>query len=433
MNKLIGFIEKYLLPAAVKIGGNKLLRSISNAFMSLMPVIITGALFTLFANLNIAPYQRLITSIGLKEIFSFIPNVTSNMLAVYASFFVAYEFSKQLNLKRFQAMAGAASLLVFLLMIPLGVTAVEGEVTIRVAAALSTSWLGASGLFSAMIIGLIVPAVFYFFDKKHIEIKMPDGVPPMIANSFSAILPVLAISFLFAVLRYLLALTAYGDLNTMIYTILRMPLAHLGASPFTWVILCLMCCFLWFFGIQGGMVINPFLIMLYQAATLENLSAYAAGSPLPNKIIMPCWLGYTSVGGAGGTLGLCLIMFFLAKSKRYKTLGKIALPAGFCGINEPVIFGAPIVLNPILLIPFLLTPIVTFSLSYLLTNLNILPILYGTDIAMGTPVILSGLLAGGPRVAVWQVFIIAIQMCIYFPFFKVLDNQARKEENTVHE
>lgn len=434
MNHLIHIIETYLLPIATKVGDNKLLRSISNAFMSLMPVIIAGAIFTLLANLNIEVYQSFILSIGLKQIFAFIPNVTSNMLAIYAAFFVAYEYTKQLKLQRFQLIAGATSLVVFLLMIPLGVTATEGEVTITVAAALSTSWLGAGGLFSAMIIGLIVPAIFYFFDTKHIEIKMPDGVPPMISNSFSAIMPVLLIVFLFAIARYLFTLTSYGDLNNMIYSILRMPLAKLGGSPFTWVVLTLMCCFLWFFGIQGGMVINPFLVMLYQAATLENLAAYAAGDPLPNKIIMSCWLGYTSVGGAGGTLGLCLIMFFLAKSKRYKTLGKIALPAGCCGINEPIIFGAPVVLNPILLIPFLLTPVLTFTLSYILTNLQVLPILYGTDIAMGTPVILSGLLAGGQRVAIWQVGIILIQMVIYYPFFKVLDRQACKEEiNTVEE
>lgn len=429
MNKLVGFIEKYLLPLATKVGDNKLLRSISNAFMSLMPIIIAGAIFTLLANLNIEFYQNFITSIGLKQIFSFVPNVTSNMLAIYAALFVAYEFCKQLKLTRFSLIAGATSLVMFLLMIPLGITATEGEISITVAAALSTSWLGAGGLFSAMIIGLIVPGIFYFFDAKHIEIKMPDGVPPMISNSFSAILPVLLIAFLFAIARYLFTLTSYGDLNTMIYTILRMPLAKLGGSPFTWVVLTLMCCFMWFFGIQGGMVINPFLVMLYQAATLENLAAYAAGNPLPNKIIMSCWLGYTSVGGAGGTLGLCILMFFMAKSQRYKTLGKIALPAGCCGINEPIIFGAPVVLNPILLIPFLLTPVLTFALSYLLTNLNILPILYGTDIAMGTPVILSGLLAGGQRVAIWQVGIILIQMCIYFPFFKVLDKQAQKEES----
>lgn len=344
MNHLVGFIEKHLLPIAVRVGENKLLRSISNAFMALMPIIIAGAIFTLLANLNIKGYQDFITSIGLKQIFLFVPNVTSNMLALYAAFFVAYEFSKQLGMQRFQLIAGATSLVVFLLMIPLGVSGTENDVTITIAAALSTAWLGAGGLFSAMILGLLVPAIFYFFDQKKIEIKMPEGVPPMISNSFSAIFPVVSIVFLFGIVRYLFTLTSYGDLNTMIYSILRLPLEQLGSSPFTWIILTLMCCFLWFFGIQGGMVINPFLVMLYQAATLENLAAYGAGTPLPNKIIMSCWLGYTSVGGAGGTLGLCFLMFFLAKSKRYKTLGKIALPAGCCGINEPVIFGTPIVL-----------------------------------------------------------------------------------------
>lgn len=324
--------------------------------------------------------------------------------------------------------AGTLSLMVFFLLIPLGVQGGEGDAMVTIAAALGTQWLGAAGLFSAMIIGLIVPTIYVFLLHKNLTIKMPESVPSTISKSFSALVPGFIIAFLFCLVRYGMSMTSYGNLNQFIYTMLQTPLTSLGASPFTFVIFTIMCSLMWFFGLHGGMIVMPFLTMLYQAPALENLEAYAAGVDLPNMITKSCWPVYASLGGAGGTIGLCIAMLLFTKSQRYKTLGKLALPAGLCGINEPITFGLPMVLNTIMIIPLILTPIVTFALAYFCTAAGIVPPLNGAEVPLGTPVIFSGWLTGGIRVGILQVVLIAIQFVMYLPFIKVLDRQALKEE-----
>lgn len=430
MEKFQNTIEKYLLPLANKLGSNKYLKSITNGFSLLLPVTMVGAIFTLLANLNIAPYQSFITAIHIKEILSFVPKVTTDMISLYAVFFIGKACCEQLGYEKESTIAGSLALFAFLLMIPLGVSGVaaESKEVVSVAAALGTTYLGAAGLFTAMILGLIVPPIYCWFIKKNIVIKMPEQVPPTISKSFSGLIPAFAIAFLFSFVRYGFGLTSFGDMNTFIYTMLRTPLAKLGASPFTFVVFILMCSLMWFFGLHGGMIVMPFLNMLYMAAGLENLAALGTNSPLPNMITMSNWMLYASLGGAGGTLGLCIIMFFFAKSQRYKTLGKLALPAGICGINEPITFGLPMVLNTIMLIPLLVTPVVTFLISYLAMTIGLVPYPNGVGVSLGTPVVLSGLIACGWQASVLQVVLIAVQIVIYYPFFRVLDKQALKEE-----
>lgn len=427
MAKFTDLIERFLLPLAQKLSENRYLKAISSGFSTLLPITILGAIGTLLANLNIAPYQSLITLLHLKPIISFIPTVTTDMLALYTVYLVGRSLAQNFEIEEYD-IVGMLSLFTFLLLIPLGVSGTKDNVTVQVAAALGTTYLGAAGLFSAMILGLVVPVIYRFFVSRNIVIRMPASVPPMISRSFKAILPAFGIGIIFSVVRYLFSFTSYGSANAFIYSMLKAPLSALGASPVTFIILILMCSLMWFFGLHGGMIVMPFINILYQGAGLENLAAYAAGEPMPNMLVKAWWSLFASLGGAGGTVGFCLLMFFMAKSQRYKTLGKLALPAGLCGINEPITFGVPVVLNTLMLIPLLITPVITFGLTYLLTSIGILPYLNGTDIPLGTPIIFSGMLCGGWRVAVWQIVLVAIQTGIYFPFFKVLDEQALKDE-----
>ncbi len=433
MEKLQSIIESTLMPLAQKMSNNKYLKAISSGFTSLLPIILVGAIFTLLVNMQIAPYQALITSTGIKTILNFVPAVTTNLMAVYAVYLIGKSLADNIEeIQNQSVIVGITCLFAFFLVLPLEVTGTwkleSGEQIAVKLAGYATTYLGAAGLFTSMILGILIPVLYAFLIRHKVYIRMPDGVPPQITNSFMGVLPTLILGTLLALIRYGFSLTSWGEMNAFIYGMLKAPLAALTANPITFIILIAMCSLMWFFGIHGGMVVMSFLNILYQPAALENLEAYAAGSPLPHIITKSCWFVYASLGGGGGTLGLCILLFFFARSSRYKALGKIALPSGLCGINEPITFGLPIVLNTIMFIPFLFGPIITFTLSYLMTRIGILPYLNGTAIETGTPVIFSGLLCGGWRVAVWQVILIAIQMCVYFPFFRVLDNQARKEE-----
>lgn len=424
LEKFQAAMEKSLIPFANKLSQNKVLKAISGGFSALLPIIMVGAIASLLSGLNIEAYQNFIVSIGLKPIVAYISAYTTNMMAVYAVFSIGHSMAKQLECKEQSILVGIISLMVFLLTIPLGVS--KDEVTI--AAAISTTYFGAPGLFTAMIIGCIVPFIYNIFVKNHIVIKMPDGVPPQISNGFSAIIPAVCITAVFAAIRQLCALTSFGTLSGLIYGLLKTPLSSLTNSPVTFVILLLFCNILWFFGIHGGMVTMSFLSMLYMAPALENLEAMAAGQPLPNMLTNTWWFTFAQLGGSGGIIGLAVCMFFFAKSERYKTLGKIAILPALCSISEPLVFGVPLVLNVVMLIPMILSPLCCFLSSYLMTSIGVLPYLNGIQLSTGTPVILAGFLAGGWRAAIWQVVLVALQFAIYFPFFRMVDKQALEEE-----
>lgn len=424
LEKFQAAMEKSLIPFANKLSQNKVLKAISGGFSALLSIIMVGAIASLLSGLNIEAYQNLITAIGLKPIVAYISAYTTNMMAVYAVFSIGHSMAKQLECKDQAILVGIISLMVFLLTIPLGVS--KDEVTI--AAAISTTYFGAPGLFTAMIIGCIVPFIYNIFVKNHIVIKMPDGVPPQISNGFSAIIPAVCITAVFAAIRQLCALTSFGTLSGLIYGLLKTPLSSLTNSPVTFVILLLFCNILWFFGIHGGMVTMSFLSMLYMAPALENLEAMAAGQPLPNMLTNTWWFTFAQLGGSGGIIGLAVCMFFFAKSERYKTLGKIAILPALCSISEPLVFGVPLVLNVVMLIPMILSPLCCFLSSYLMTSIGVLPYLNGIQLSTGTPVILAGFLAGGWRAAIWQVVLVALQFAIYFPFFRMVDKQALEEE-----
>ena len=423
-DKLQAFMEKYFIPVSNKIAANRFLKAISGGFAMLMPVVMAGAIGSLLSGFSIAPYQTFITNVGLKPLFSMVTTYTTDMMALYAVFAIGYAMANQLECAKTAIAAGLMSLMAFLLVIPLGVGSGENVI----AKAIATDYFGAPGLFTAMILGCLIPNIYNIFVKHNVVIKMPDGVPPQIANGFSGIIPGVAIAAVALTIRQLCTLTPFGTLNNMIYSILRAPLASLTESPLTFALLLVLCNLLWFFGIHGGMVIMPFLSMLYTVPNMENVAAYAAGEPLPNMITQCWWFVQAQLGGSGGIIGLAFCMFLLAKSQRYKTLGKLAIAPAVCSISEPIVFGFPLVLNPVMFIPMLLSPLLCFALSYIFTAIGILPYLNGVGVPTGTPIILAGFLTGGWRTALWQVVLVALQFGIYLPFFKMMDKQALAEE-----
>lgn len=249
MEKFTSLLEKVLLPIANKLSTNRFLKAISSGFSVLLPITMVGAIFTLLANLQIGPYQTFVTATHLKEIFAFAPTVTTDMLAIYAVFFIGKSLADELSLDKHSVIVGALSLFAFLLVIPLGVTGVatESQEVVTIAGAVPTTYLGSAGLFTAMILGLIVPCIYSLFIKYNIVIKLPEQVLPTIAKSFSALLPAFAIAFIFGLVRYGFSLTEFGHLNNFIYSIIKTPLTHLGASPLTFIVFILMCSLMWFF------------------------------------------------------------------------------------------------------------------------------------------------------------------------------------------
>ena len=432
MDKFTEKLQSILIPISQKVSENKALRGISGGFSAMLPVVMVGAIFTLLASLNIGFYQNLITSIGLKQLFAVPASYTTDMISLYAVFCVARAEAKVYGMDDSDSFAsGLISLMFFLILIPLGVSgkAAESGEVVNVAAAVPTAYLGSRGLFTAMILGILIPRLHHLFVKNNVTIKMPEGVPEMISKSFAAMIPAICIGALAVVVRFLFGLTSYGSATNAIYGILQAPLAALTSNPFTFLFLLLVCNVMWFFGIHGGMVANPVRMALYSQATLANLEAYGAGAALPNIVVNTAWFGMGNIGGSACAIGLCLNIALFAKSQRYKALNKVSLPAGLVSISEPMVFGVPMVLNPIMLIPMLLAPTVTFLLGYFAMATGIMPYMTGAELPNGTPIILGGFLAwGGIKGAIFQALLIAVSTLIYYPFFKILDRQALAEE-----
>lgn len=430
MNSILDNLQNFLVPLSQKINENKVLQGISRGFAALLPIIMVGAIFSLLASLNIEAYQSFITSTGLKSIFAVPASFTTDMLAVYAVFLIGYCEAKLIDIDD-AVTSGSIALMVFLILTPLGVSGTDADsgVVVKVAAAVSTGYLGSKGLFTAMILGIVIPRIHKLFIKYNIGIKMPDSVPPMITKSFSAMIPAMVIALVAAIIKVAVPATGFASVTDMIYGVLKAPLAALTASPFTYAILLLVCNLLWFFGIHGGMVASAFRETLYATATLENLAAYTAGETIPNILTSGAWLSIGNIGGSACAIGLCLCIALFAKSERYKALNKVSLAAGLCGISEPMVFGFPMVLNPILFIPMLLAPTVTLFLGYFAMKLGLVPYMIGTSVPNGTPVLLSGFIAFGSwKGVVLQLVLIAASTAIYYPFFKMCDREELKQE-----
>lgn len=413
--------ESILGPIANTLNQNKVLQAISRGLLTLMPALMIGAIGTLVQQIPVPAYQSFIQSTGIYSTAQLFVNVTTNMFALYAAFSITYSYTNNKGYDGFSA--GVLALIAFLIVTPLE-TVGEGWFAVT---NLPLSWLGSKGLFTAMIVSIVTAVIYSKFMEKDFTIKLPESVPPFISKSFSGIIPGIFIAVVFGIIVTLTKLTSYGDLHNLIYQLIGTPLNNLGGSIWTAMFIYMLSGICWFFGIHGIAVIGV-MIPIWMGGDLMNVGMVSAGA-LPTNIVTFNWLNAVqNMGGAGATLGLVTLFLFRAKSSRYKSISKLAIVPSLFGINEPVVFGLPVVLNPILFVPFVFLPVILIGLSYVLVVIGILPV--GNGVALGTTIpVVSAFMIGGWRYAVWNVIEFAISIVVYYPFFKILDKQAVSEES----
>lgn len=415
-------LEKILGPASNWINNNRIIQSISKGLMSLMSVLILGSFATIFQNLPIEAYQSFLTTSGLGGIFTTLSNITINLLALYAAFSIAYTYVG--NFSDYDSFTGGLlGLLAFLLVTPLTTTG-EGFMAIT---NLPLEWLGAKGIFVAMFCAIVSAIIYIKLSDKGLIVKLPDSVPEFVAKSFNGIIPSVLIGILFGAITLGLSHTEFENFHNAVYTLIGSPLSVIGTSIWAGIIIYVLTGLCWFLGIHGIAVVSV-IMPVWIAADAENMAAVAAGQVGPN-IITYNWINaVSSPGGAGATIGLVICVLLFAKSSRYKIFGKVATIPSLFNINEPVVFGFPMMLNPILFIPFVFTPVLFIIIGYILTSMGILPMPTGAGGPGGTPLIIQGLMMGGWKYAVFQLIATIVSTLIYFPFFKVLDKKAVEEE-----
>lgn len=268
--------------------------------------------------------------------------------------------------------------------------------------------------------------------NKNITIKMPEGVPPMVSNSFTSLIPAVVIVLVFGLVKYGFSVTHFKTFNDFIYTIIQTPLQSLVGSFPAFILLLVIAQLLWFFGIHGSQTVLPILIPVWLGYMSENTASLAAGHGIVHTINFGLW-DLACIGGCGATIGLVIMMFFTAKSERYKAFGKITLPCGIFSVNEPVIFGLPLMLNVMTIIPFIVCPIVVSSVGYLLMKLHIIAPYIGILGTGSLPPFIHGMVNGSISAGIYELVAVVLSCVIWYPFFKMLDKQALEEENRIKE
>ncbi|MGO3750849.1 PTS sugar transporter subunit IIC, partial [Vagococcus salmoninarum] len=286
----------------------------------------------------------------------------------------------------------------------------------------------AAGLFVGMITAILAVELFRLVVARGWVIKMPDSVPSNVSQSFSALIPGFIIAIVFNLIRILFAMTAFETAHNFILQFLQTPLLKLGSSLPATIVVVLFEALLWAFGIHGSNVTGAVTTPIWTALSVENAAAFEAGLNLPNIVNYQFYMNFVKIGGSSATIGLAIACLFFAKSTQFKTLGKLSFGPALFNINEPLIFGIPIVLNPIMLIPFMIAPLVMVVLSYTAMATGIVPITNGIQLPWTMPILLSGFILSGWKGVILQTIQIGLSFVIYYPFFKVEDTKAYEIE-----
>lgn len=444
LNKFTKILEKKIMPIAVKVGKQRHLVAIRDGMIFAMPLTIIGGLFLILASPPINPANMQPTNIlkaFLLNWYNFAAkysneiltpfNMTMGIMSIVVAMGIAYTLAKSYKLQPFTA--AVTSGVTFLLT----TSAMEygallkdieaGGAPLEVArGVIPTDFLGGPGLFTAIIIGILSVEITRFLMKKGMTVKMPDGVPPAIAESFNSVIPIAVNVIVFYGLNLILK-AVWGIIIPELIGVFMAPLLTASNSAWFVAIIILIGQVGWFFGIHDTATVWPLLAPLVQANLLANAASKAAGLPLEAVMTQSFWVAFLAIGGSGATLAL---VFWLIRSKsaHLKTVGKLSLLPGLFNINEPLIFGMPIFLNPSLFIPFVLIPPLNGIIAYFSMELGFIAKPF-VDPPWTTPSFLIGPLSTMDwKAGVLVILLFIIDLMIYYPFFKVYEKSVIKEE-----
>ncbi|WP_291290273.1 PTS sugar transporter subunit IIC [Enorma sp.] len=423
MEKLTNWLEQHIYPAAVFFQENKYLASIQYGMMLSIPLLLVGAFACIISDFPIDAFQTFMASVVGEEVWaewnwSVLNPATIGLLSLVAMSGMAYELGRRNDVT---PMPGVAiSLMSFFLLIH----ADENGM-------ISQGEFGATTLFLCIIVAIVSVEIYSFCIKRKITIKMPASVPEFVSSQFAALIPAVLCAVLWLVVRYLIQLTPYETASNMIYGLLQAPLTGLGTSLVGTLVAEFINSVLWFFGIHGTNVVASVMEPLWYAARDANWQVYLedalAVRPYIATIDFSNMIMYLT--GSGITLPLCIEMAFMCKSQRLKTVGKGAIIPGIFNVNEPVIFGLPIVMNPMMLIPFLVAPLVCVAVAFGAMATGIVPSPIGVPVPWTLPAPISGwMMCADWRGGALQLVNLFIAGVIYWPFIKVLDREYTKEE-----
>lgn len=433
MDKLENNLNKILVPIAIKLNSQRHIAAIRDAFITAFPLTMAGSIILLI-NFTILDPNGFIASLlrlenifpnlaAAQEIFTPVVNGTNNVMSIFIVFLIARNLTKTLGGD--DIFAGITALGAFFIMYPPYMETDAG-------AGLATRFLGAEGLFVAMIVGLLTGEIFHkLSNNKRLQIKMPEQVPTNVAKSFSNLIPIIIILVFYSIANYLITLIVPEGIHELIFRVIQAPLQDLGGSLWTILLFGFLSNLLWVLGIHGPNTLAAVRDPIFSPMGLSNLDYIAengttVGIPFPYNW-GSVYDAFANYGGSGMTLGLIIAIFIFSKREDYKNIARLSIAPGLFNINEPIIFGLPIVLNPIMMIPFVLVPLVNATIGYFALSTGFMdPI--GYSVPWTTPGPLIPFLGSGGdwRGLVVGLFTLAVSVILYAPFV-ISANKANEE------
>lgn len=414
MNGLFSFLEKHFVPVAAKFGAQRHMVAIRDAFVALMPLMIAGSFAVLINALPVPAYQDFMTGLfpDWKAFGGAVWTGSFGIMGLLIAFSLAYNLARSYDENGL--FAGILSVACFVALMP----------------EFSMGYTGTLGLFVALFSGIVSSEVFVRLSKSDkLVLKMPEGVPPAVSKSFAALFPGMATIAVFSLFSVLLRFGFQTDLFALVTKFVSAPITNVADSFGSAFVVVFMNQLLWFFGLHGSNIIGGIIEPVFLPMIEANMAAFQAGQAVPyimNKQFLDV---FVYIGGSGATLPLIVALFLVAKQKSNKEIAKLGLAPGFFNINETVLFGMPLVLNPVMFIPFLFGPVLVALFSYAMIASGLFPRVVAI-VPWTTPPIIGGFLATGSIMgSVLQAINFVLYIVIYAPFVMMSERvNAAKEE-----
>lgn len=420
---LVGIIEKRLAPMAGVIAQQRYVLAIRDGFIAALPFMIVGSFMLVFIFPPISSNTTfefakawLNFSANYREQLMLPFNMSMGLMTIFISVGVGASLGKQYSLDPITT--GLLSLMSFML--------VAADLK---NGALSMQYFSGQGIFTALLCSIYATEIYRWLKKRNITIKLPEQVPPGVSRSFEVLIPVIVIMITLHPLNLFIEHVTGMILPEAIMAMLK-PLVAASDSLLAVILAVLLCQILWFAGIHGTMIVTGIMNPFWMANLASNQAALAAGEAIPHTFVQGFWDHYLFIGGVGSTLPLAILLI-RSRAAHLRTIGRMGFVPGLFNINEPILFGAPIIMNPILFIPFVFIPVVNAILAWYAIDLGLVEKVVMMT-AWTTPAPIGASWATNWAIApVILCFIcMAIAALMYYPFVKAYEKTLLAADNS---